>query len=265
MDQYNRVVELWQSYKIASAADLDKYLDSFRILFAFHSGKIENEEITYHDTREIFENGRVVDYTGDVRALFEQQNQKLCYEFLKDKILTKEPLSIELVKEIHKVLTSGTYDERRYIENEERPGEFKKHDYVTGVHEVGSATKDVEKDLKELIAEVNAYEGKDVLKAAAYFHARFEYIHPFADGNGRVGRTLMNYYLMTHNHPPLIVYNEDKRMYYECLQKYDEAEDLNPLYEFLKYETEKTWEKALALAEGMKSERKGLSDFTQSM
>jgi Fic family protein len=265
LDQYNRVVELWQSYKIASAADLDKYLDSFRILFAFHSGKIENEEITYHDTREIFENGRVVDYTGSPRALFEQQNQKLCYELLKEKIVKKEPLSIELVKEIHKVLTSGTYDERRYIENEERPGEFKKHDYVTGVHEVGSAAEDVENDLTELIAEVNAYEGKDVLKAAAYLHARFEYIHPFADGNGRVGRTLMNYYLMTHNHPPLIVYNEDKRMYYECLQKYDEAEDLNPLYEFLKYETEKTWEKALALAEGMKPERKGLSDFTQSM
>ena len=265
MDQYSRAVELWQSYKIASTADLDKYLDSFRILFAFHSGKIENEEITYHDTREIFENGRVVDYTGSPRALFEQQNQKLCYEFLKEKIVKKEPLSIELVKEIHKVLTSGTYDERRYIENEERPGEFKKHDYVTGVHEVGSAAEDVEKDLMELIAEINAYEGKDVLKAAAYFHARFEYIHPFADGNGRVGRTLMNYYLMTHNHPPLIVYNEDKRMYYECLQKYDEAEDLNPLYEFLKYETEKTWEKTLALVEGMKPERKGLSDFTQGM
>lgn len=265
MDQYNRAVELWQSYKIASAADLDKYLDSFRILFAFHSGKIENEEITYHDTREIFENGRVVDYTGSPRALFEQQNQKLCYELLKEKIVKNEPLSIELVKEIHKVLTSGTYDERRYIENEERPGEFKKHDYVTGVHEVGSAAEDVEKDLTELIAEVNAYEGKDVLKAAAYFHARFEYIHPFADGNGRVGRTLMNYYLMTHNHPPLIVYNEDKRMYYECLQKYDEAEDLNPLYEFFKYETEKTWEKALALANGVKQERKGLSDFTQGM
>lgn len=261
--QYKRAVELWQSYKIASAADLDKYLDNFRILFAFHSGKIENEEITYDDTREIFENGRVVKYTGSPRALFEQQNQKLCYELLKGKIVKKEPFSIELVKEIHKVLTSGTYDERRYIENEERPGEFKKHDYVTGVHEVGAAAENVEKDLTELIAEVNAYEGKDVLNAAAYFHARFEYIHPFADGNGRVGRTLMNYYLMTHNHPPLIVYNEDKRMYYECLQKYDEAEDLNPLYEFLKYEIEKTWGKALALANGVKQERKGLSDFTQ--
>ena len=261
MNQYNRVVELWQSYKILSAADLDKYLNSFRILFAFHSGKIENEEITYHDTREIFENGRVVDYTGSPRTLFEQQNQKLCYELLKEKIVKKEPLSIELVKEIHKVLTSGTYDENRYIGNEERSGEFKKHDYITGIHEVGSAAEDVEKDLTKLIAEVSAYEGKDVLKAAAYFHARFEYIHPFADGNGRVGRTLMNYYLMTHNHPPLIVYNEDKRMYYECLQKYDEAEDLNPLYKFFIYETEKTWEKVLALANGVEQERKGLKDF----
>ena len=265
MEQYSRVVGMWQSYKIESAADLDKYLDSFRILFAFHSGKIENEEITYHDTREIFENGRVVEYTGSPRALFEQQNQKLCYEVLKEKIVKKEPLSMELIKEIHKVLTGGTYDERRYIANEERPGEFKKHDYVTGVHEVGSAAEDVENDLTELIAEVNAYEGKDVLKAATYLHARFEFIHPFADGNGRVGRTLMNYYLMTQDHPPLIVYDEDKRMYYECLQKYDEAEKLNPLYEFFKYETERTWEKALALADGMKLKRKDLSDFTQSM
>lgn len=262
MELYSQVVELWQSYKIESAEDLDKYLDSFRILFAFHSGKIENEEITYQDTREIFENGKVVNYTGSPRALFEQQNQKLCYELLKEKIVKKEPISIELVKEMHKVLTSGTYDERRYIVNEERPGEFKKHDYVTGVHEVGSATQDVEKDMKSLSEEVNEYNGPDVLKAASYLHAKFEYIHPFADGNGRVGRTLMNYYLMTHNHPPLIVYDEDKRLYYECLQKYDETEELNSLYEFFKYETEKTWEKALALVNGVKQERKSLSDFT---
>lgn len=60
MERYNRAVLLWQSYKITVAADLDQYLDSFRVLFAFHSGKIENDDITYHDTREIFENGMVV-------------------------------------------------------------------------------------------------------------------------------------------------------------------------------------------------------------
>lgn len=265
MDQYRQVVELWQSYNIMSVAGLDKCLDSFRILFAFHSGKIENEDITYHDTREIFENGKVTNYTGNPRALFEQQNQKMCYEFLKENIVKKEPLSVELVKEIHRALTGGAYDERRYIENEERPGEFKKHDYMTGFHEVGSAAEDVESNLTELIGEVNAYEGKDVLKAAAYLHARFEFIHPFADGNGRVGRTLLNYYLMTNNHPPLILYDEDKRMYYECLQKYDETEDLNSLYELLRYETEKTWKKTLALTIGVKQDRKVLSDYTPNV
>ncbi len=261
MDQYNRIVELWQTYGITSASDLDKYLDSFRILFAFHSGKIENEEITYQDTREIFENGKVFGYSGSPRTLFEQQNQKLCYEFLKEKIVKREPLSVELVKGIHRILMAGTYDERRYIVNEERPGEFKKHDYVTGVHEVGSAADSVEMELTALIDELNEYGGKDILKASTYLHSRFEYIHPFADGNGRVGRTLMNYYLMIQGHPPLIIYNEDKRVYFECLQKYDETEELNPLYEFLKYETEKTWERALALADGKKPERKGLPDY----
>lgn len=72
----------------------------------------------------------------------------------------------------------------------------------------------------------------------------------------------MNYYLMTHSHPPLVVYEEDKRMYYECLQKYDEAEELNPLYKFFKYETEKTWRKALKLAAGIKLKRKDMSNFT---
>lgn len=263
MVQYSRAIELWQSYNIVSANDLDKYLDNFRILFAFHSGKIENDEITYHDTREIFENGKVVNYTGNPRALLEQQNQKLCYEFLKEKIVKKEPLAIDLVKEIHKVLTSGTYDERRYIANQERPGEFKKHDYVTGIHEVGSAVENVENDMRELITETNEYTGDAFLKVATYLHARFEYIHPFADGNGRVGRTIMNYYLMTHNHPPLIVFEEDKRIYYECLQKYDEIEDLNSLYEFFKYETEKTWKKTINLTDSVKQDRKGLTDFIE--
>jgi Fic family protein len=262
LDKYAEAVDLWQSYHISSAANLDKYLDSFRILFAFHSGKIENEDITYHDTREIFENGLVLNYTGNPRTLFEQQNQKLCYEVLKAKIIKKEPLSVEVIKEIHKVLTSGTYDERRYIKNEERPGEFKKHDYIIGLHEVGSSAENVASDLTELITEVNEYGGHDVLKAATYLHAKFEFIHPFADGNGRVGRTLLNYYLMVNNHPPLIVYDEDKRLYYESLQKYDENEELSALYEFLKYQVEKTWKKAMALANDVKQERKGLSDFT---
>lgn len=243
MISYEQILALWQSYTITSTTDLDKYLDNFRILFAFNSGKIENPEITYHDTREIFENGRVANYSGDPRTIMEQQNQKLCYEYLKEKIINKDLLNVALIKEIHNILTSGTYDEHRFIANKERPGEFKKHDYVTGIYEVGSTVKNVEMELAGLISEVNNYTGIDFLLAATYLHARFEYIHPFADGNGRVGRTLTNYYLLTKDYPPFIVYEEDKALYYECLQKYDAAEELKPLYEFFKYETEKTWSK----------------------
>ena len=260
MLQYEQTVALWHSYRIGTTADLDKYLHNWRILFAYHSGKIENEEITWHDTREIFENGRVEGFSGDPRALFEQQNQKLCYEYLRDKILSKGPLSIELIREVHRILTAGTYDKRRFIINEERPGEFKKHDYVTGVHEVGSAANNVESDLIDLIGEITDFRdhGGDVLKAGTYLHARFEYIHPFADGNGRVGRTLLNYFLMTHAHPPLIVHSEDKGRYYAALQAYDEAENLEELYDFLKEQTVRTWAKTIQLQQGIRPERKRL-------
>lgn len=245
MDRYSETVRLWQSFDIRSATDLDLRLDSYRILFAYNSGKIENENITYHDTREIFENGKVLNYTGDPRTLFELQNQKECYEYLKGPILERKPLTLELIKEVHGILTAGTYDERRFIELGERPGEFKKHDFVTGVEEVGAAHEDVEEEMTEMLDILAESEGKDPLKLAAWFHLRFEYIHPFADGNGRAGRTLMNYYLLTHDHPPVIIYDEDKAAYYAALERYDKDEEMQPMHDFLVQQTEKTWEKTL--------------------
>jgi len=245
MNGYEKMIKLWQKWNVQTEADIDLRLDSFRILFAYNSGKIENDGVDYYDTREIFENDKVSNYTGDPRALFETQNQRLCYEFLKPKLAAKETLTIAIVKDVHKVLTSGTYDERRYIAQGERPGEFKKHDYVTGLAEVGSPPEDVENDLLELLDEIAEFKSGDILKAAAYFHARFEHIHPFADGNGRVGRTLLNYFLMLRNHPPLIIYDEDKRDYYGALEQYDAEEEITALTDFLKTESEKTWRKTL--------------------
>ena len=246
IDIYEDAVRLWIAYAVQTEADIDQRLENFRILFAYNSGKIENEAVTYHDTREIFENGQVLNFTGSPRTLFELENQRLCYAFLKPKLAAKEPLTINLVKSVHAVLTGGTYDQRRYVVKGERPGEFKKHDYVTGRAEVGSSPEDVEPDLTALIDEITGIESGDILKAAAYFHARFEYIHPFADGNGRVGRTLLNYFLMLRNHPPVIIHDDDKRAYYDALNAYDLTEEIVPLYDYLKRQTERTWEKTLA-------------------
>lgn len=238
--------------------ELDAMLTDFRILFAYHSNRIENEDTNYHDTRDVFENGKVYGYTGDPRTLFEIQNQRDCYYLLLDRIVAREPLSISLIKEIHFELTKGTYDARRYIVNGERPGEFKHHDYVTGRHEVGSYPEDVEQDLQELISEIIDNEGKDVLTIAAYFHACFENIHPFADGNGRVGRTLLNYYLLTHNVSPVIIYEEDRKEYYRALERFDTDADLQPLKDFIVREQEKTWTREKRKAVSLKDVKKTL-------
>lgn len=261
---YKEVIEYWQERKIDSPEKLKTVLDSFSILFAYNSGKIENSEITYHDTREIFENGKVINFTGDLRTLYEITNQKRCFEFLINKIIAKEPISEEFIKKIHKLLTKGTYDERRYLVNEERPGEYKKHDYVTGRNEVGSSAADVQLDIQNLVEEVTSVSKSDtesVIKIASYFHNVIEEVHPFADGNGRLGRTLTNYILMINNLPPLIVYDEDKKYYYAALEKFDEEDDLSPMIEFFKYEMEKTWEKSLDKENGIVKENSKLTDY----
>lgn len=246
--KYTDVITYWQSLKIDSKEKLENVLDNFRILFAYNSGTIENAEITYHDTREIFENGKVISFTGNLRTIFEISNQKTCYEYLLDKIIKKEKISENLIKKVHELLTIGTYDERRYILNGERPGEYKKHDHVTGREEVGASANEVAKEIANLLNEVNSVntnDAEDIIKIATYFHNKFENIHAFADGNGRVGRTLTNYILMINNMPPLIVYDEDKKYYYAALEKYDKEDDIKSMIEFFKYEMEKTWEKTL--------------------
>lgn len=254
---YREAVLFWKSFAIQRPATLMQSLESFPVLFAYHSGKIENEAVTYNDTHDIFQSGRVSSFTGNPRTLFEQQNQKTCYEFLIHKILEKEPITIDFIKAVHAILTAGTYDERRYIEKGERPGEFKKQYYITGLLEVGSAPGDVPEEIASLLMEIKeltsgeSIEPETLLKAAAYFHARFEYIHPFADGSGRAGRSLLNYFLMISGHPPLIIYEEDREQYFESLRSYDRVEDIGPMYRFLLMSIEKTWEKRIGKETGI--------------
>lgn len=240
--QYNKLVENWKDKNIKSIADLDTELSNFRILFAYNSNVIENPATTYHDTREIFENGKVSAFTGDLRTIFEIQNQKECYDFLKEKIVLKEKISPELIKEIHNKLMHGCYDETRFAMGE-RPGEFKHHEYVTGDN-IGAAADDVEAEINALCSEINELGSINVLKTAAYFHLKFESIHPFADGNGRVGRTLMNYFLMINDYPPTIIYDEDKESYYMALALYDNGEQIDGFVEFIKEQSIKTWKRS---------------------
>lgn len=254
MKSYEQICAEWQPPK--TVAELEMRLSNYSILFAYHSGKMENEEISYYDTREIFENGKVVNYTGDLRTLYEIRNQKICYDYLKDKIIQQVPMTVDFIKKVHKLLMNHCYDERRYVELGERPGEFKKHEYEVGRLSVGLPSEDIEPEMQYLCEELVENERSDrpipPLRAASWFHLNFENIHPFADGNGRTGRTLFNYYLMTHGHPPVIIYEEDRKDYYQALEAFDETEELAPFETFVKGQVEKTWNKPLRKTPEMK-------------
>ncbi len=247
MTKYEKAIVLWQQKNVTTDAELSEVLSSHSISFAYHSGKIENDNVTYHDTREIFEHDGVTSYTGDLRTLFEIRNSKDAYEFFLTAFHEKRSLDEAFVKELQRLLTQNTYDTRRW-QLGERPGEYKHHDFVTGKEEVGAAPEDVQEELSELLAELIDISERNALTAAAYFHAKFENIHLFADGNGRTGRLAMNYFLVIHNHPPITIHEEDRKDYYAALEAWDSEQNLDMLRDFLRNQTEKTWEKQIARA-----------------
>lgn len=245
---YRQILDWWHQQNINQTNKLKILLNGFTTLFAYHCGNIENHAITYRLTKEIFDSERVVDFSGKMRTLWEICNLKHCMDHLFTLFDTKAPISIPLIRQTNYLLCKYKLDTHRYIDNGERAGEFKKHDYVVGINDKGTPSHLVEKQLDELIDEINdaALSDHDILTTAAYFHSNFERIPPFCDGNGRTGRMLLNYYLLCKNHPPLIIYTEDKMAYYGALEAYDSDDTIKPMIDFLKVETIKTWSNHLS-------------------
>ena len=234
---YQDIVAIWQSKQIKTAADIACEMNGNGVAFIYHSAKIENDRITYHDTREIFDHGGVTGYTGDVRSLFEIQNSVAAYYRMLDAFEKREPLSEGLICELQGLLTQGTYDTLRYQKGE-RPGVYKKNDYVTGAQEVGALPEDVPEELGELVRELADVRPEQALTAAAYFHAKFENIHPFADGNGRTGR-LWHTLLLSKWNPVFVwlpvesIVHDHQEAYYEAINASNAAVSSTAFIEFM--------------------------------
>ena len=237
---YQDVVAEWADRDIVDRDRLAVALADYRVRFAYHSGTIENPSITYRDTRDVFEDGRVAGFSGDPRTLFEIQNLKECHEVILDAFANRRPIDEQFVLDVHRTLTQGTYDNRRWAAGE-RPGTYKLGDYIVGVGDVGATPAEVRGEMASLVSEVSRAPQGKALTVAAYFHAVFENIHPFSDGNGRCGRELMNYLLLMRNHPPVVVFEDDRAAYFGALEAWDAERDLEPLKAFLKAEVVRTW------------------------
>lgn len=238
---YKDILGWWQSNTLNTIDDYKVILDNFQIIFATNTSNIEGTNISYHTTREVFEGDKLSGYSGSFESLYLIKNQKFAFEFILKSLINKTPITSDFIKKIHKILMYGGYDETRWNKGE-RPGTYKVNDYCVGVNDVGSLPEDVEIDINNLLDELNSTNVTDILKASAYFHAVFESIHPFADGNGRVGRTLLNYYLMQHNYPPMVIFDEDKETYYMALEVFNRTEEISGMVKFFEEQTIKTWE-----------------------
>lgn len=210
------------------------------ILFSYESLKIENDEIDLDLVASVFKDGYINNYTGKLVNILEIANAKNVCEMCKKAIINKHSMNESLLRNFHYETTLNTYTQTK-VKAGERPGDYKHSDYLLLERgSIGALPEDVKEEVDELLFELTEVEDNNALTAAAYFHAKFENIHPFADGSGRVGRIMINYFLIMHNHPPIIFYSEDKEKYFECLESWNLYQDIEPLKEFLIYQTVKT-------------------------
>lgn len=243
---YSDLVTRWRAL---SKDDRDLLIDSFAVDFAFHSGSLENDQITLHDTREVFDHDGVSSFTGDLRTVFEIANLKTIWSWTMETLPGGFSFSTDELLFCHETLTHGTYDQRRWALGE-RPGEFKHHMYEVA-DGVGDLPADVPASIGLLLQEVrDALAAKQdvlhVLTIAAYLHAALVDIHPFADGNGRVARQMTNMVLLSECVPPVLVPKEDRMAYFGALDAYHYEDQLAPFKQFLAVETIKRWNDSVA-------------------
>lgn len=235
---YEDVVNRWRK------ANVDKstiFSGDFLIYLTTSISRIEGLDVSIHTTRELFQTETVSNYNGDIRALYSLLNSRKLADVCCTLLQSEQPISVDMIKEFHRILMFGSIDRHSYNDNGERAGQFKKKDYCVGRYFVGYPPEEVESGLLELLEILDSNSGADVLKVATAFHCWFEHIHPFADGNGRVGRWLLNYYLVLNDHPPIILEDELRSDYYDALESFDRSENLDAMYGLLRNATVLTY------------------------
>ena len=187
-----------------------------QITFAYNTNHIEGSKLTEDQTRYIYETNTLLaekDSVTDLDDILETTNHFKLVDYMLD--IADKKLTENMIKEFHRILKEGTSDGRKDW--------FVVGDYKKLSNEVGglktTEPKNVERDMKKLLEWYDSLE-QVTIKEIIEFHAKFEKIHPFQDGNGRVGRIIAFKECLKNNIVPFIILDKDKLFYYRGLNQY---------------------------------------------
>ena len=180
--------------------------------FAYNSNHIEGSRLTHEQTRYIFET-HTVDGTAHVNDILETANHFKCIDYVLDTV--NESITEAYIKHLHRLLKNGSIEDDY---DDVVIGDYKK--YPNEVGQISTVhPKEVAAHMHSLINEFSAKEQIDLYDVAE-FHAEFERIHPFYDGNGRIGRLLILKMCLANDIVPFYINDESKMFYYMGLKEW---------------------------------------------
>ncbi len=187
-----------------------------QIDLTYNSNHMEGSRLTHDQTRYIFETNTIgfENESVNVDDVIETSNHFRCIDMVIDQ--AGNALSEKFIKELHFVLKTGTSDSRK---DWFAVGEYKKLPNEVGGNDT-TLPEDVADEMRKLLADYNALPSK-TLEDIVAFHVAFERIHPFQDGNGRVGRLILFKECLKHNIVPFIIEDNLKLFYYRGLKEWD--------------------------------------------
>lgn len=182
----------------------------------YNSNHIEGSRLTHDQTRYIFETNTIgfTDESIKVDDIVETVNHFRCIDEIIEH--ANSSLTEKLIKNLHRILKTGTSDSKRDWFN---VGDYKKLPNEVGGRDT-TLPENVENEIKKLLSSYNNKKEK-TLHDIINFHVQFERIHPFQDGNGRIGRLIMFKECLKHNIVPFIIEDDIKMFYYRGLKEWN--------------------------------------------
>ena len=209
----------------------------------YNSNAIENSTLTLEETEKILLQIDLDRFITE-REIFETTNLARVVEYINKK--SKElDLNLDTILLLHKILISNIRDDVA--------GHLRKNgEYVRVGNHIAPAPEEVAKKIQEMIVDYNSSTNESIIKRIARLHLTFENIHPFVDGNGRIGRVLNNLLLIKEGYVPINIKFIDRKKYYEAFKEFDLKGETNIMEEIVARAITNSYYKRLAYLEGKK-------------